>query len=80
MHRHPQMGERVHVRPANPAVPVPRGAGLQLLAADGQECTWDAFLQRRHEEGAVLLSDEFYQDREAARRESAAPPAEKEPA
>lgn len=52
---HPRIGERVVVRPTNPAVPVQRGDQVygQFLPPDGQECLWDDFLHRRWLEGAV---------------------------
>lgn len=55
MQQHPQIGERVRVRPSNPAVPVQRGDGLygQVLPAAGQEVLWDDFLHRRLLEGAI---------------------------
>lgn len=56
--RHPSMGERVYVRPTNPAVAVQRGEGLfgQVLPAGGQEVLWDDFLHRRLAEGAITWS------------------------
>lgn len=55
---HPRTGERVHVRPSNPSVPVQRGDGLfgQFLPPQGQECLWDDFLHRRWCEGSVTWS------------------------
>ena len=79
MHRHPPIGARVFVRPTSPAVPVQRGAETwnQMLAPEGQECQWDDYLQRRHEEGSVQLADEHYQELEAARRKAALSPEER---
>lgn len=53
--QHPQIGERVYVRPTNPSVRVQRGDGLygQFLPADGQECIWDPFLHCRLAEGVI---------------------------
>lgn len=52
---HPRIGERVYVRPSNPAVRVQRGDGLytQFLPAEGAEVLWDEFLHRRLCEGAI---------------------------
>lgn len=56
---HPEMGERVHVRPTNPAEPVQRGEHCfgQFLPKDGMACTWDGYLQRRWAEGSIRWKD-----------------------
>lgn len=52
---HPQIGERVFVRPTNPSVRVQRGEGLygQFLPVEGLECLWDDFLHCRLAEGVI---------------------------
>lgn len=53
----PTIGQRVYVRPSDPAVPVQRGDGLygQMIAPEGQECVWDHFLSQRLAEGSISL-------------------------
>ncbi len=52
---HPRLGERVIVRPTNPAVPVQRGIHQfgKFLPPGGQEVLWDEFLHRRLCEGSI---------------------------
>lgn len=50
----PNYGERVLVRPRH-GLQVQRGDGLyqQYIAQEGQEVTWDAFLEARYHEGSI---------------------------
>lgn len=52
---HPRIGERVHVRPTCPSVPVQRGEGLygSFLPPQGAEVQFDEFLLRRLGEGVL---------------------------
>ncbi len=52
----PRIGERVLVRPANPAEKVPRGANLsEFLSNDWQECVWDFFHDARLHDGSLVV-------------------------
>lgn len=55
----PHHGERVFVRPRHGLL-VQRGDGLyqQYLAKEGQEVTWDPFLEARYSDGSISIVDE----------------------
>ena len=55
--REPELGERVHVKPTNPAVKIQRGDGQygKFIADDGDVLPFDNFIRARWLEGSVMI-------------------------
>lgn len=53
--RHPTIGERVFVRPTNPALRVQRSAQAygKFIPPEGMELVWDEFLHARYRDGSI---------------------------
>ncbi len=72
----PRIGDRLVVRPRH-GLQVQRGADLfgQVLPQEGQEVTWDHYLEGRHQAGEIELGPEHY----AGHRPAAVAPASAAP-